>query len=263
MGIPFNAAGIAVPLRERRELTVSLAALNATADLDLNGDTSALVYVNGSGATLTGTLSFLGTVDGTNYFPVLAVPYYGLNGTLPVMGQPLLSEAVSTTSWARVYAIRVGQLKRLRVLMSACTAGAAAVTIVSDANQSIHPAVFEGRPSTLLVTATAALATAVTASLPAVTGLRHYIDFISVVKFNGAVLTAAAAPVVCTTTNLPGSPVLNFPADAATQGTDVERRLDWGGTGCAASAIGTATTIVCPVTTGALWRINVGYRLGL
>ena len=249
-------------MRERRETTGSLTSLNGTVDLDLNGDSAALVYVAGGAATLTGTLSFLGSIDGTNFFPVLAIPYYGVTN-LPSNAQPLIVEAISGTNVVRCYAIRVGQLKKLRVLMSAFTTGTASVSIVSDTAQSIHPALFDGRPSALMVTATAALATAITATLPLVTGLRHYIDFISVIKFNGAALTAAATPVLVTTTNLPGTPVMNFPSDAAAQGTDVERRLDWGGTGCAANAVGTATTIVCPAVTGALWRINVGYRLGL
>lgn len=262
MGIPFNAAGIAVPLRERREVTATLAALNATADIDLNGDLAAMVYVNGGGATLNCTFSFTGSIDGTNFFPVLVVPYFAV-GNPPALGQPMILEALNGTGMVRAYALRVGQLKKLRVQITSFTAGSAAVTIVSDANQSLHPSVYEGRPSTLLVTNTGALGAAVTATLPAVTGLRHYIDFVSVVKFNGAVLTAAAAPVLVTTTNFPGSPVFSFPADAATQGTDVERRLDWGGTGCAATLSNSATTIVCPVVTGALWRVNVGYRVGL
>lgn len=264
MGQAFNPNGEFVPLRERREATGVLASLSASVDLAVNGDNAALVYINGGASTLGATVSFLGSVDGSNFFPVLALPYYGAGASgTPSFAQPLIVEVLNAINIQRVYAVRCGQLKKIRVQFTAFSAGSAACTITSETSQSIHPAMFEGRPSSLLVTATGALAAAVTASLPAVTGLRHYIDFISVVKFNGAVLTAAAAPVLVTTTNLPGGPVLNFPADAAAMGTDVERRLDWGGTGVAATAVGTATTIVCPVTTGALWRVNVGYRLGL
>lgn len=78
-----------------------------------------------------------------------------------------------------------------------------------------------------------------------------------------ALLTAAATPVLVTTTNLPGTPALTFGAEALVQGADKFRRLDFGGTGCAATAIGTNTTVVCPVTTAVIWRVNVGYRLGL
>jgi hypothetical protein len=69
--------------------------------------------------------------------------------------------------------------------------------------------------------------------------------------------------VLVTTTNLPGNPVLTFGSDAAAQGVDKEQILDYSGSGLAATAIGTATTVVCPAYTGVIWRINVAYRLGL
>jgi hypothetical protein len=69
--------------------------------------------------------------------------------------------------------------------------------------------------------------------------------------------------VLVTTTNLPGNPALTFGADAAGIGIDKEVKLDFGATGLAASALGTATTVVAPVYTGVIWRITVGYRLGV
>jgi hypothetical protein len=44
---------------------------------------------------------------------------------------------------------------------------------------------------------------------------------------------------------------------------DKEVVFEFGGAGIAASAAGTATTIVAPIWTGVIWRINVSYRLGL
>ena len=46
-------------------------------------------------------------------------------------------------------------------------------------------------------------------------------------------------------------------------GIDKEMRLDFGSTGLAATTLGTNTTVVCPVYTGVIWRVTVGYRLGL
>ena len=46
-------------------------------------------------------------------------------------------------------------------------------------------------------------------------------------------------------------------------GIDKEMRLDFGSTGLAATTLGTNTTVVCPVYTGVIWRVIVGYRLGL
>jgi hypothetical protein len=114
-----------------------------------------------------------------------------------------------------------------------------------------------------MITATNAASAGVTATLPAVAGLRHYIDRVSVVRSATAALTAAATPVVVTTSNLPGPPALTFGSDVAGIGVDKELVLDFGGAGLAATGINTASTIVAPAYTGVIWRINVAYRLGL
>jgi hypothetical protein len=69
--------------------------------------------------------------------------------------------------------------------------------------------------------------------------------------------------VLVTTTNLPGAPVATFGSDAGGIGIDKEVKLDFGASGLAATALGTATTVVAPVYTGVIWRITVAYRLGL
>jgi hypothetical protein len=80
--------------------------------------------------------------------------------------------------------------------------------------------------STLAITATGAAAASVTATLPApAAGLFHYITSIQIVKFATALLTAAAAPVVVTTTNLPGSLAFSFSAAASAQGTNEVQTL--------------------------------------
>jgi hypothetical protein len=89
-------------------------------------------------------------------------------------------------------------------------------------------------------------------------GLRHYLTYLSINRFATALLTAAAAPVVVTTTNLPGALAFSFAADAAAQGTMDRWREDFSFP-LAASAQATATTIVCPVTTGVIWRVTAGY----
>ena len=252
-----------MPHFEARTASGSLNALNAEVAMDLSGDSSATIFLNAQSA-LTATYVVEGSVDGTNYFSVLAFPYSPgcLLGTIPVAGQPIVSEA-STLQIQRTLCVGTGGLKKLRVRLSAWTSGTALVTINADTCDSISPYVRDQKAATLMVTATGAAAAAVTATLPAVAGLRHYIDRISVVRSATAALTAAAAPVVVTTTNLPGTPALTFGSDAGGIGLDKEAVLDFGGAGCAAIAINTATTIVCPVYTGVIWRINVSYRLGL
>jgi hypothetical protein len=161
-----------------------------------------------------------------------------------------------------VYSVPVGQLRRLRIRASAFTSGSCVVYVTADANDPLNTAI-QNKASTLFVTNTGAASATVTATLPAVAGLRHVIDFIQVTRSATAALTAAATPVLVTTTNLPGAPVLTFGSDVAGIGIDKDVRLDFGSSGLAASVLGTATTVVCPVYTGVIWRVYVGYRLGL
>lgn len=264
MSVAYNTAGNFVPVRERREISGVLAALNSELVLNLSGDDSAMIYVNCGASTFNGTFEFTGTVDGTNFFAVPAIPYFNAGAAgAPSNAQPLLFEAINTTNVQRVYAIRCGQMRAIRIRISTYASGSANVTINSDTAKNAHPAMGDQRPTSLLITATGAAAAAVTASLPLVPGLRHYIDFIDVTMSATALLTAAATPLLVTTTNLPGNPVITFGAEALPQGADKVRRLDFGSTGFAATAVGTASTVVCPATTAIIWRVNVGYRLGL
>lgn len=264
MSILRNLGGTFVPVRERRETSGTLGALNAEVVLDTNGDRNALVTVVSS--SFVGTLEFTGAADSTSavYHPIVAYPYAvgSAGGTIPVSAQPLLTDALVAANTLRVYSVPCGQLKKLRVRASAYTSGNCVVTVVADETDALNTSIIS-RPTTLFVTATGASGAAVTATIPSVTGLRHVIDFIRVTRSATALLTASATPVVVTTTNLPGSPALTFGADAAPQGNDKEVVLDFGGSGLAATALGTNTTIVCPLTTGVIWRVNVAYRLGL
>ena len=264
MSLARNLLGQFVPVRERREGFGVLAALNAELVVDLNGDESALVYVQST--AFVGTLEFTGASnnDGTQFFPVAAYPYAigCAGGTIPLAGQPLLLDALVAANTARVYSVPVGQLKRLRIRASAYTSGAADITVVADTQRPLNKEV-EQSPSTLLVTATAAVGVAVTATLPAVAGLRHVVDFVQVVRSATAALTASATPVIVTTTNMPGAMALTFGADVGGIGVDREVVRDFSARGLACTALGTATTVVCPAYAGVIWRATVGYRLGL
>jgi hypothetical protein len=264
MSIARNLGGTFMPHPESRRSQGVLAAVNAELIHDVDGDSSAVIFINGTG-TLNATYVLEGSPDGTNYFNLLCFPYSpgSVGGTLPQPGQPLVTEAVNAATVLRMLCAAVGGLRRIRIRLSAYTSGTATVTVNSDQCESISPYVRDQKAATLMVTATGAAAAAVTATLPAVPGLRHYIDGIQITRSATAALTAAAAPVLVTTTNLPGLPAFTFGSDAGGIGLDKVVAFDFGATGIAATAVNTATTIVCPVYTGVIWRINVSYRLGL
>lgn len=265
MSILKNSLGTIVPVRERRETYANLAALNHEIVMPLNGDANALVYVLSD--LFVGTLEFTGAMDSASslYFPI---PAYAASpacngGTVPNSNQPMLIDALVAANLVRVYSIPVNQLKSLRIRSSAYTSGNCTVYIVADVNESSHPAVISQAAATLAVTVTAAVGVAATLTLPAVAGLRHYIDSLSIVRSATAALTPSATPVLVTTTNLPSSPIFTFGADAAGIGIDKEVKLDCGPRGFTASVIGTATTVVCPSYTGVIWRVNCLYHLGM
>lgn len=264
MSLLRNLLGNFMPHFEARTSTGTLAVVNAEVVHNLSGDASAVIYINGTG-TLNATYAVDGSVDGVNYFPLLCYPYgtASLGGVLPQSAQPLVAEVVNAATVIRALCTSVGGLQKVRVRLTAYASGSCDVTINSDDCRSISPYANDLKAATLLATATGATSSAVSASLPAVAGLRHYIDRIDVTRSASAALTATAAISIVTTTNIPGAPALSFGGDAAAIGVDKTVSLDFGASGMGATLAGTATTISCPVVTGALWRINVAYRLGL
>lgn len=106
-----------------------------------------------------------------------------------------------------------------------------------------------------LATATGTAGAAVTLTLPATASVRHRIVSLEITLYNTAARTGGATPVVVTSTNLVGNPAWTFPSAGAV-GT-VDRMVSKSDSGIATSTVNTATTIVCPATTGVMWRVNV------
>jgi hypothetical protein len=116
-------------------------------------------------------------------------------------------------------------------------------------------------PTPLHVTATGLVNAAVTATIPSAgAGLFHYITRIHVKLFFATAGLAGATPKLVTTTNLPGTRVLSFPT-AGALGTTVEENIA-NALPIKSTAAGTATTIVCPAATDAIWRVSVDYYVG-
>lgn len=113
--------------------------------------------------------------------------------------------------------------------------------------------------SVLSVTQVGASGAAVTATLPAVAGKFHSIIGIYITLYNVAARTGGATPVTVTTTNISGNPALTF-ASAGAIGTTDKDKIEPKEL-LKSSVPNTATTIVCPIVTNALWRVNVLYKL--
>ena len=113
-------------------------------------------------------------------------------------------------------------------------------------------------PADQCVSVTGATGAAVTATLPAVASQFHYIVFIQIKKYFTVANAASATPLLVTTTNIPGSLTFTFGQPAgAIGGTDED--IFNPAAPIKSSVANTATTIVCPATTGIIWRVNVHY----
>lgn len=264
MSLLRNLLGAFMPHPEARRSTAAGLAVNG-AELvhDVNGDESATIFLNAP-ATLNATYNIQGTINGFDYFDILAYPYTPgcTGGTVPVAAQPMVSEVV-TTVVQRALSVAVGGLAKIRVRLTAYTSGTLAVAVNTDACAPLNPFTLDQKAATLILTNTGAAGAAVTVTLPSAPGLRHYIDAITIVRSATVLLTAAAVPLVITTTNLPGGLAFTMGADAAAVGADKIISADFGSVGLAAVAANAATTVVAPVATGSIWRLTVAYRLDL
>lgn len=115
------------------------------------------------------------------------------------------------------------------------------------------------RPADTFVTNTAAISTGVTLTIPAPgAGVFNYLVWFQILLFAGAALTPAAAPVLVTTTGLSGNPIFSFP-NAGAQGVIAGEQKYEGQAPLKAAAAAATITIVAPVLTGGIWRINAAY----
>lgn len=115
------------------------------------------------------------------------------------------------------------------------------------------------QPANLLVTGTAAVNTALTATLPAVAGQFHYITGIELIKLYSVIGVASGAGVIVTTTNMPGSLAFTTEQLALAAGS-ASRVIAWFPSApLRSSVLNTATTFVAPQQLQTIWRWNVFY----
>lgn len=232
--------------RENLVIAGTIAAINAEIIVDTDGCNSVSFDARG---TFSGTIELSGTIDGVQWTPFAVRP----------IQQPLVRYVAAITGTAP--GVWAGNLPapflRVRARATAWTSGSMAATL--QASTAIMDTSLSGMVTTDVGTVTAAAAAIATLTLAAPgAGLRHYITYIRIARVASVLLTAAATPVVVTTTNLPGALAFSMPADAAPQGSifDYQEAFTFP---IAASAQNTATTIVCPATTGVIWRITAGW----
>lgn len=111
----------------------------------------------------------------------------------------------------------------------------------------------------LCATATGASGAAVTLSIPAVPGKFHTITHLSITAYSTAARTGSATPIQVTTTNINGSPVFVFATAAAIGTTD--RYIMESSVPLKSAVPNTITSIVCPATTGVIWRVTALYNI--
>lgn len=233
--------------RENLFVTGNLGALNAEVVLNCDGASTVALDLRG---TFNMTIEVAGTADGTNWtlIPVRPVNLASVSYVAGVAG-----------SAAGVWAGKCAPFRQVRARVTAYTSGAASTTLV--ASNALLDDTLQGMVTTNIVTAVGAGGAAVTLTLPAPgAGLRQYLTYLATNRFAVALLTAGAAPVSVTTTNLPGSLAFSFPADAAAQGALFPWREDFAYP-LAASAQNTAVTVVAPATTSVIWRLTGGYYI--
>lgn len=225
--------------------TGTLGALNAEVIVDADGSGTVTLDLRG---TFSMTIEVAGTIDGTNW---QLIPMRTINQASKLYVAAVAGAVAG--SW-------VGScpgFRKVRARVTAYTSGAA--TTFLAANLGYPDFTLDAQITSNLVTAVGAASAPVTLTLASPgAGLRHYLTYLAINRFAAAVLTAAAAPVTVTTTNLPGALAFSFPADAAALGTLFPWREDFAFP-LASSAQNTATTIVAPITTGVIWRITAGF----
>ena len=231
--------------REAIFSTATLGSLNAETIIFADGCGTVSIDLRG---TFSMTIEVAGTVDGTNW---TLIPMR------PINVASVLYVAAITGTTAGTWVGQCAGFRQVRARVTAYTSGSATTTLA--ANTALYDPTIFGPVTNSIGTAVGASGAAVTLTLAAPgAGLRHYLTYLAINRFAAAVLTAAAAPVTVTTTNLPGTLAFSFPAEAAALGTIDRWREDFAFP-VASSAQNTATTIVCPVTTGVIWRVTAGF----
>lgn len=209
---------------------------------------------NGGSLTVDGTVGIAGTVpvSGPLTDTQLRASAVPVAGTVAVSNLPATQPVSGTVAVSNMVAqgLTDAQLR------------AAAVPVSGTVNTT--PTDTEQRPRCADLSVSLSPATGVggTLTLPAPpAGQRHHITNIDITLYSTAARTGAAAPVAVSSTNLPSAQAWAF-ATAGAIGTVDRLVLNYPAPLRSVNAAA-ATTLVFPVVTGGLWRVNVTYYTAL
>jgi hypothetical protein len=228
--------------REALFIAGNLGSLNAEVITAADGCATVTLDLRG---TFSLTIEVAGTVDGVNW---TLIPMR------PVNAASMLYVAAVVGTAAGVWVGQCAGYRQVRARVTAYTSGSATTTLVA-CTELYDPRLF-GPVTTSGVSVVGASGAAVTLTMAAPgVGLRHYVTGFEITRYSAAALTASATPVTISTTNMLASLAYTLPADTQALGfaSVFEKNFS---PPLATNAQNTATTIVCPATTGVIWRVN-------
>lgn len=237
--------------------------LNAagSVSMDIVGKATLAIHVNVTVAFNAGTsLVVEGTLDGSNFF---TLPFFVVQASAASLTAEAMAVSVPGGTLVGQYLLCVSAtgFRQVRVRMAFTAAGTASIAMrATAADYRIYA---QPTPSLLHVTAVGTSGVAVTATLPAVAGMFHYIGSIQLQRICSVAVAAAAAPLIATTTNLNGSPAWQVPNSVDALG-NVVNIIDYQYTQpLKSSAANTNTTFVGPTPqAGNFHRWNITYYVG-
>lgn len=232
---------------------LQIAALGAPADVEASGNGSIIALLKRLRTLLAGGLP-AALIGGR-----LSVDGSGVTQPVSAAALPLPAGASTEATLALIKA----KTDNLDVLLSTRTKPADTQPVsgpLTDAQLRANPVPTNDSAAALHVTATAAVNTASTCTLPAPgAGLFHYITHIELVKLYSVIGIAAGAGVIVTSTNLPGNPAWTTEQLASAAGTATKVIQEDRTRPLKSSVANTATTFVAPLQLQTIWRWNVSY----
>lgn len=227
-------------------VTANLGALNAVLSFNPNVIDGANLLTFHILGTYVGTVVLESSVDNINFIQIPVRLYNSSNTQI----------AQVPNNGVGIFTANISGFKIIRLRLSAYTSGLAIASMTTSTALLESSCII--KPADLAVTSTGTASATVTLTLPAAgLNLYHHISCLYVEKHASALLTAGATPILCTTTNL-NSLAFSIPADASAQGTVYNKTIS----PCSpirSQVPNTATTIVCPVSTGVIWRVTAHY----